>query len=322
MGKATISILGSVLAAVLLTANVALAEDAEQLIREGIRLRREQKDFEALPLFQRAVEVAPTPRAFAQLGLVEYALKRWSDSEEHLDRALAVRGDPWIEKNREILDQSVTVVRAHVADVRVRGRPAGARVFLNGRLIGTLPLTRAIRVSEGLAEVEVAADGYLTERRTLSLKGVLGQELTVELSPARTEAQQSRQDAHIGAPAVRSGAPQPLVDTGRGVLITGIIVSAATIGAGCVGYGVWQTMKVNDANHDSEATPGSPIASRAKDAQRNQWFGYGFGLAALGTAGALYLVSTRSDRGHAPRSAIQASFLGPRDYFIGLRIEH
>src|SRR5947208_347598 len=56
------------------TAIAADAGDAEALIREGVALRRAGSDVRALPLFQKAHEIAHTPRTAAQLGLVEFAL--------------------------------------------------------------------------------------------------------------------------------------------------------------------------------------------------------------------------------------------------------
>ncbi|HEX3695463.1 MAG TPA: hypothetical protein VH374_08730 [Polyangia bacterium] len=74
------------------------AGDAEALIREGVALRRAGSDVRALPLFQKAQEIAHTPRTAAQLGLVEFALGYSMDSEQHLAQGLAVPTDAWITK--------------------------------------------------------------------------------------------------------------------------------------------------------------------------------------------------------------------------------
>jgi hypothetical protein len=104
--------------------------------------------------------MARTPRASAQLGLVEQALGRWDDAELHIAEALQAVGDAWIEKNRATLEKSLVLVRSHVASVQVSGEPDGAEVYVNGRLVGQLPLRDPVRVIAGEVDVEVRAAGY------------------------------------------------------------------------------------------------------------------------------------------------------------------
>src|SRR4051812_22766853 len=80
--------------------STARAEDPEALIREGVRLRRAQKDQEALEYFQKAYDTGKTPRAAAQLGLCEQALGMWVASEKHVYEALKAAKDSWVAKNR------------------------------------------------------------------------------------------------------------------------------------------------------------------------------------------------------------------------------
>src|SRR3982751_2270792 len=77
-------------------ARQARADDAEPLIRRGIELRRAGRDAEALEQFRQANQLAPSPRAAAQIGLAEQALGRWLDADGHLRAALAAPSDPWI----------------------------------------------------------------------------------------------------------------------------------------------------------------------------------------------------------------------------------
>ena len=53
------------------------AADAENYIKRGNELRRSGRDQQALPLFEKAYEVAPSPRTAAQLGLCEVVLGYW-----------------------------------------------------------------------------------------------------------------------------------------------------------------------------------------------------------------------------------------------------
>src|SRR5688500_5007277 len=93
-------------AAVLLLGAVGTPEpwpvgESEALLARGNQLRRAGDDEGALPIFKRAYELHKSPRTIAQLGLVEWALGRWVDADEHLTEALkAVNTDVWIRNNR------------------------------------------------------------------------------------------------------------------------------------------------------------------------------------------------------------------------------
>src|SRR5437868_5098645 len=88
------------------SAGAARADDADALIKQGVELRRARRDREALERFRRAYDLAPTPRALAQMGLAEQALSRWVDAESHLGRALEIAEDAWIAKYRTTLEAS------------------------------------------------------------------------------------------------------------------------------------------------------------------------------------------------------------------------
>ena len=134
------------------------APAAEALIQQGLKLRREDKPEEALQRFRQAHNMAPSPRTYGQMGLVETTLKRWTDGETHLAVALANPDDPWVRKNRAFLDQALSLCREHVGDLVITG-PAGAEVSVGGTPAGTLPAVPALRVAEGTVEVTATASG-------------------------------------------------------------------------------------------------------------------------------------------------------------------
>jgi hypothetical protein len=138
----------------------ATAEEAETLIQRGLRLRKAGDDAGALPEFQKAHQLAPTPRTAAQLGLVEQALGHWDEAEGHLAVAIRSTSDPWVEKHRDSLQSAMVVVRGHIGSVQITGEPSGAEVYINGRLVGRLPLNQPITVIAGEVDIELRADGY------------------------------------------------------------------------------------------------------------------------------------------------------------------
>src|SRR5947209_5434763 len=58
------------------------AAEAESLIRDGVALRREQRDVQALPLFQKAYDLVRNARTAGQLGLCELSLGYWIEAEQ------------------------------------------------------------------------------------------------------------------------------------------------------------------------------------------------------------------------------------------------
>lgn len=149
----------------LLTAGGAGAdEDAEDLIRQGVALRRDGRDAEARDLLSRAYQASPTPRGAAQLGLVDQALGRWVEAERYLQIALAA-DDPWVSENRRPLEAARVFVAEHLAELEVIG-PPGAEARVDGTLLGTLPMPPA-RVVAGRLGLEVSAPGSIAVLRTV-----------------------------------------------------------------------------------------------------------------------------------------------------------
>jgi hypothetical protein len=166
---------GAVLACVAVaTSTIARAEDAgtdvEAIIRQGVALRKEGKDREALVEFRRAAAVQRTPHAVAQMGLAEGALGIWVDAEADLQEALRATDNSWIRKNRSVLDETLKTIDQHLGSVFVWGTPEGAEVLINGRVVGTLPTTKPVRVPVGDARLAVRAKGYLDGGRPIEVR--------------------------------------------------------------------------------------------------------------------------------------------------------
>lgn len=92
----------------------ARADEADEAYKLGVEDRRAHKDAEALEQFQLAQRLRPSPRSLAQIGLAEHALGRWQDAARDLQSALQVKDDPWIEKNRAVLEEALKKVRTHL----------------------------------------------------------------------------------------------------------------------------------------------------------------------------------------------------------------
>jgi hypothetical protein len=178
----------SVIASLLVLGQAATASgrdpdgDPEALIMRGLELRRAGRSAEALQLFRRAYEAAPCPRTLGQMGLVESSLQRWSDADVHLTAALATPDDGWVHKNRVFLEQAMDRTREHVGELVITG-PPGARIALQGRAIGALPLLAPIRLAEGEVAVNATSDGSKPYTVDVSIKGGARAAISIVLEP-------------------------------------------------------------------------------------------------------------------------------------------
>lgn len=144
---------------------IAAAADADELIREGVTLRRGGEDAAALLRFQQAFQIKETPRALAQIGLAEQALGRWASAYEHLHGALDAASDPWIKKNGGLIVEALNHVNEHVGQVEILGGSPDAEVRIDGLGRGKLPLTHPITVPTGTVTIELVAPGFLSAQR-------------------------------------------------------------------------------------------------------------------------------------------------------------
>lgn len=190
----TISVLACAIAA---TSLAHAQEDAEAHVRNGIELRRRGRDQLALDEFQKAYALARTGRTAAQLGLCEQALGHWIDADEHLAEALDHGDDPWVAKNRAVLQSSASAAKEHIGTLEIIGDPPGAEVLFSGRAVGRLPMPRPAPVNEGTVDVEVRAPGHRTGTRSVTIRPGQYERLVIRLE----------RDSVAGPPSASQPAP-------------------------------------------------------------------------------------------------------------------
>src|SRR5262245_51579666 len=113
--------IGPLLLCLISSTSVAGPAEVEELIRQGVALRRANEDQKSLPLFQKAYDLSATPRTAAQLGLVETALGYYLEAERHLNEALTTSKDAWVAKHRSTLDSTLRKVREAIGEVLIVG---------------------------------------------------------------------------------------------------------------------------------------------------------------------------------------------------------
>jgi hypothetical protein len=278
---------------------------AEVLIQQGLRLRREGKPEQALDKFRKAHEMAPSPRTYGQMGLVEASLKRWTDGETHLAVALANPDDPWVRTNRAFLDQALAICRKHVGDLVITG-PAGAEVLVDGSPAGTLPAVPAQRVAEGTVEVTANAPGYEPFKQTVEIRP--NHRTVVDLAMTRVPAPPPPPVVTANPPKSSDGpdpkkalppAPPDVAPESHWRLWTGLSLGA--VGAGGLAAGiVW--LVVDGGCQTRSGNTGMCLSKY--DTKMLGYIATGIGAAALIAGGIVLITGPSKD---APSVALSAS---------------
>jgi hypothetical protein len=256
---------------------------ADALIAEGIHLREQGKDEDALDRFRKADALESTPRSRGQIALAEQALGLWVAAEEDLGAALAKPEDPWIVRNRTALDGALDTIRKHLATLEVRSGAPGAEVLLDGKRIGPLPLTA--RVEAGSRTLLVRAPGYYPTSRVVQISPGSSARETIELVAAPAEnSEPPRADGAAKAPNERSASVQ------RTVGWTSLGVGGGLLAMGAIGFAIRQSA-VSGYNDDKTCPgigkPAQPPACQDRISRADTW--QTLGIIGLAGGGALVL---------------------------------
>ena len=197
-------------------------------------MRRQGDDAKAHGYFKRAYELSQTPRAAAQLGLVEQALSYFLDAQGHLAEALA-SDDAWVAQHRKVLDTSLTTVRGHLGQVAVHGAPTGTTVEVGGRTAVPLATGGVVWVNPGTTALVFTAPEHEPATKTANVAAGAAIDLDIELpavarpvagAPAATE------PAPTAAATVQKAGPSPAAeDHGRTLRVAGLATAGAGLGS-------------------------------------------------------------------------------------------
>ncbi len=281
------------------------SESTEDLISDGLALRRAGQDAEALELFRRAQQANPSARALAQIALAEQALGRWGDAEEHLNQVLSTN-DPWVGERRALLQKALDEVRSQLGTLEVRANRPGAEVLVDGTSAGTVPI-QPRRLSIGTYEVVVRAPGFKPVTRTVQIRPRTVTRANFELAPI-TEAASPSQGAERGTLATdRTRAPpaQRTPASWRSTAAWIALVSAGALLTGSIAAHVIREREMAAYNDDSRCLVGTRsrkerCGDRLDAAETAQIFAIA-GYAATGVAlgASVYFFTTDASRDEA-----------------------
>jgi len=217
-----LELLSLVLVALCATSASAQPGQVETLVSEGIELRLQNRNAEALQRFRQAGELAPdSPRVLGHLALALHATEAWLESERVMQIVLASESDDWVARHKEELARSLEAVRAHLAWLEVDTR-ANGELLIDGRHASRLPMRAPLRLVAG--------------KYRLSLRTAEGNsnDTTVEI-PARRHLHVAFAD--VGRPAKEASTPLA-PQRSPGVSDRPRASAMRTLGAALLGAGV------------------------------------------------------------------------------------
>jgi tetratricopeptide (TPR) repeat protein len=171
------------------------------------------------------------------LGQVELAMKRYRDAAEHLQWCLAhfppVESEKTLEATRLLFD----VAMRAVAQLRISVNHEGASILVDGKVVGTSPMSAPVFVDPGPHQVEAQYRG-INDVRTIATDAGNDYGIDFSLTPGdsatRKPISNSQATRGVAQPEAAAAARTNSAPSGRSVVpvIVGGAVFAVAIGTG------------------------------------------------------------------------------------------
>lgn len=136
----------------------------------------------AFDLYTQAYAISKDPVLLYNSGRALQGLNRYPEALDNLEQ-FRREASPELMQRVPGLDELIAKVQAQVATLEIQCNVSGARVLLDGKMVGTTPLTPR-RVNAGATKIEVFKDGHTPASMTVKLEGNKTRKLDFELIQA------------------------------------------------------------------------------------------------------------------------------------------
>lgn len=234
--------------------DAAELERADQLFKEA-NAAFEAKDYKkARELYSQAYAIKQTYDIAGHLGLSEMELGLYRDAAEHLAASIRAAPPHQSKKRFEGVVQELERAKKEVATVFIEA-PAGAKIFIDGREVGTAPIKHELFVETGRRRIEAR----------------VGDRVGVE-EPDLTKGSTTKVALKVPGAENIGGDPDPVLPPeGRpswpGWLLGGVGLASVGVGAALLGVGQAKVGSAEDTGASIEAQGGScePVAGPGSD---------------------------------------------------------
>ncbi|HEY4121416.1 MAG TPA: PEGA domain-containing protein [Byssovorax sp.] len=283
----------------------ASTDPADVIFRKGNEAYKAERYADAEALYLKAWELKQTYDIASNLGHAEMKVGKYRDAAEHLDFALRHHPPTGAQDKRVYVEAALAEARQKVGALKIKVNRVAAEVFVDGKLIGTAPLSVDVFVDPGAVRVEARLDGFQAASQRVEVGAGQSQEVSLDLSPAAPVVVAT---SHVEPPPPQKRSLVPVIVLGAvGVAGVALGVTGALLAGGKRGDAddTAASLKASGALC-SPQTPGfeSQCSSIGDDASSHSTLqvlsGVGFGVGAAGFVGAAaYLLWPR---GAAPQT--------------------
>lgn len=176
----------------------APAESADNLFNEGLTLMAARDFTRALYRFKRSFELSPKYDAAMNAALCLKELKRYDEALELSETLITRFSSSLTEADRRAIIASIKYFLIKVGSLEILGNE-GARVSIDGRDHGVLPLDGPVHLMPGERKVRVAKAGFDPFETTRDITAGEGAIINVALKPSVPSAPAPRSHAIVTA---------------------------------------------------------------------------------------------------------------------------
>jgi tetratricopeptide (TPR) repeat protein len=227
----------------------AVKEAAGRYTR-GLSLYGDGEFLLALVEFERAYELSQNYKVLYNIGQVRIQLGRYAMAREALTEYLKLGGDSVNAERVQAVNKDLAMLVERTASLNIVASQPGADISLDGKVIGTSPLSAPLVVDAGEHSLVLHKSGYYDRTQSVTLAGREQIDVSIELMPVPEAAQRvvvERQTERV-APAKPS---HTAAWVGWGV------TGALAVTAGVTGYfGIAKANDLQSMRSEFGVTPG------------------------------------------------------------------
>lgn len=159
-----------------------LSGDAKKHWESALLLAEDQNWEGALTEFKTAYDLSKEPRVLRNVAVCEKNLKRYADAIQTLQKALAEGTDFEPELATTIKDE-IDILMPLTSAVTIEVNEPGAEVAIDGRVIGTSPISGTFRVNVGERTFTAKKQGFVDVTQKMNVAGSTTSSVKLVLEP-------------------------------------------------------------------------------------------------------------------------------------------
>jgi len=197
-------------------------ETARALFRQANELFEKRRVDEAVKLYRKAYRLWPHPRILFNIAVSLGFLARPLESAETFKKVLAYGPDPITPERYKQAIERYTELVGQLAQIVIECNQAGAKIFVDGRPVGTGPMHKPVTTGPGMHLVSANKPGRVPFTRQVSLNPGHRARVKVVLQPFDVLVQwRTVKRYHWMVPATVTATAVALAGAGLGLLLKG-----------------------------------------------------------------------------------------------------